>query len=98
MLFSRFSSNGLAAAYVDLLTAGGVDAKVEFRPRSGRDPSPFCVQMSGSRAVPLLTPRERASLELGPFVKGGTTGDCTESRCNALAGEQVQCPLSRSAV
>lgn len=42
-MWERFSTSGLAGAYLDELLAAGVDARVEFRPRRALDPFPFLV-------------------------------------------------------
>lgn len=43
MLITRFSSSGLAGACVDALAEKGVVAKVVYRPRFLKDPTPFLV-------------------------------------------------------
>lgn len=43
ILFERFSSRGLAGAYVDVLATDGVIATVAFQPRRHPDPQPFIV-------------------------------------------------------
>ncbi|ANH03799.1 hypothetical protein [Shinella sp. HZN7] len=43
----RFSTSGLAGAYLDELLAGGVEARMEFRPRRALDPHPFLVSLDG---------------------------------------------------
>ena len=42
-MWERFSTSGLAGAYLDELLAAGVEARVEFRPRRALDPFPFLV-------------------------------------------------------
>jgi hypothetical protein len=42
-MWERFSTSGLAGAYLDELLAAGVEACVEFRPRRALDPAPFLV-------------------------------------------------------
>ncbi|AOF91288.1 hypothetical protein BSY16_1568 [Sinorhizobium sp. RAC02] len=42
-MWERFSTSGLAGAYVDELLAAGVEARMEFRPRRAFDPYPFLV-------------------------------------------------------
>lgn len=44
ILFERFSSRGLAGAYVDMLATDGVIATVAFEPRRHPDPQPFIVK------------------------------------------------------
>ncbi|GAA4181167.1 hypothetical protein [Shinella granuli] len=41
----RFSTSGLAGAYLDELLAAGVEARMEFRPRRALDPHPFLVSL-----------------------------------------------------
>ena len=42
-MWGRFSTSGLAGAYVDDLFRAGVEAQMEFRPRRALDPRPFLV-------------------------------------------------------
>ena len=42
-MWERFSTSGLAGAYVDELLAAGIDARMDFRPRRALDPFPFLV-------------------------------------------------------
>ena len=44
-MWERFSTSGLAGAYVDELVAAGREARMEFRPRRARDPYPFLVTL-----------------------------------------------------
>ncbi|CAK7255640.1 hypothetical protein KYK30_14020 [Shinella yambaruensis] len=46
-MWQRFSTSGLAGAYLDELLAGGVEARMEFRPRRALDPHPFLVSLDG---------------------------------------------------
>jgi hypothetical protein len=43
----RFSTSGLAGAYLDELMADGVEARMEFSPRRALDPHPFLVSLDG---------------------------------------------------
>ena len=43
-MWERFSTSGLAGAYLDDLSAAGVTACMEFRPRRALDPYPFLVR------------------------------------------------------
>lgn len=42
-MWERFSTSGLAGSYLDDLTAAGMKARMEFRPRRVLDPFPFLV-------------------------------------------------------
>jgi hypothetical protein len=42
-MWERFRTSGLAGSYLDELTAAGVNARMEFRPRRALDPFPFLV-------------------------------------------------------
>lgn len=42
-MWERFSTSGLAGSYVDELSAAGVQARMDFRPRRALDPFPFLV-------------------------------------------------------
>ena len=44
-MWERFSTSGLAGAYVDELVAAGRKARMEFRPRRALDPHPFLVTL-----------------------------------------------------
>ena len=44
-MWERFSTSGLAGAYVDELAAAGREARMEFRPRRALDPCPFLVTL-----------------------------------------------------
>ena len=44
-MWERFSTSGLAGAYIDELLAAGVKAHMEFRPRRALDPFPFLVSL-----------------------------------------------------
>jgi hypothetical protein len=44
VMWERFSTSGLAGAYLDGLLADGVAARMEFRPRRALDPYPFLVR------------------------------------------------------
>ena len=44
-MWERFSTSGLAGAYVDELMETGREARMEFRPRRARDPYPFLVML-----------------------------------------------------
>jgi hypothetical protein len=46
MMWERFSTSGLAGAYLDELLATGLDAQMEFRPRRATDPFPFLVSLA----------------------------------------------------
>ena len=44
-MWERFSTSGLAGAYLDELSAAGIKARMEFRPRRAADPFPFLVDL-----------------------------------------------------
>lgn len=48
-MWKRFSTSGLAGAYLDELLAGGMGAQMEFRPRRALDPFPFLVSLTDDR-------------------------------------------------
>jgi hypothetical protein len=67
VMWERFSTSGLAGAYLDGLLADGVAARMEFRPRRALDPYPFLVRPADEGREPLpfrpLIPKTKEAAE-----------------------------------
>lgn len=71
-MWERFSTSGLAGAYVDELLAEGRNAQMDFRPRRAFDPYPFVVSVIAQEAEEETLPPDVQSL--GDYRKDAWPG------------------------
>ena len=71
-MWERFSTSGLAGAYLDELLAEGRNAEMAFRPRRAFDPCPFLVSVIVEEEREMLPPGVQSLKEYRKDARPGS--------------------------